>query len=67
MRAQYLVLVDDERDAKKNADKLRPILQSLLFDANKRQAMAVAARGLGKPSAAETAAEAIMGLVGAGR
>jgi UDP-N-acetylglucosamine--N-acetylmuramyl-(pentapeptide) pyrophosphoryl-undecaprenol N-acetylglucosamine transferase len=61
------VLMDDERDAKKNADRLKPILQSLLFDANKRQSMAASARSLGKPAAAEAVAEAVMALVGTDR
>ena len=43
-QAGAAVLMDDERDAKKNADKLRPIMQSLLFDLTKRQTMAMAAR-----------------------
>jgi UDP-N-acetylglucosamine--N-acetylmuramyl-(pentapeptide) pyrophosphoryl-undecaprenol N-acetylglucosamine transferase len=46
------VAMDDERDRKKNAAKLRPILESLLFDAPRRNVMAAAAKSLGKPNAA---------------
>jgi UDP-N-acetylglucosamine--N-acetylmuramyl-(pentapeptide) pyrophosphoryl-undecaprenol N-acetylglucosamine transferase len=47
------LLVDDEKDAKKNAAKLRPAVESLLYDATKRREMCAAARVLGKPDAAE--------------
>jgi UDP-N-acetylglucosamine--N-acetylmuramyl-(pentapeptide) pyrophosphoryl-undecaprenol N-acetylglucosamine transferase len=53
------VLVDDEKNAKKNAQKLRPILESLVYDAPKRKAMAEAARKLGKPGAAVSVAKII--------
>jgi UDP-N-acetylglucosamine--N-acetylmuramyl-(pentapeptide) pyrophosphoryl-undecaprenol N-acetylglucosamine transferase len=61
--ASAAILMDDERDPKKNAEKLRPLMQSLLFDVNKRQSMATAARKLGRPEAAKTVAEAIKGMV----
>jgi len=57
------VLMDDERDARKNADKLRPILESLLYDVSRRQKMSEAAKVLGKPNAATAVAEAIRELV----
>lgn len=53
------VLLDDERDSRKNADKLRPVVESLLYDANKRRAMADAARNLGKPDAAGNVARVL--------
>jgi UDP-N-acetylglucosamine--N-acetylmuramyl-(pentapeptide) pyrophosphoryl-undecaprenol N-acetylglucosamine transferase len=56
------VLMDDEKDQKKNADKLRPILESLLQDASRRQKMADSARALGRPDAAEAVAAAIAEL-----
>ena len=56
------VLMDDEKDAKKNAEKLRPIMQSLLLDANKRLAMASAAKSLGRPAAAEAVAMRIANM-----
>ena len=57
------VLVDDERDAAKNAAKLGPILQPLLADEGKRLAMAGEAKKLGKPGAAEAVAGVIGELV----
>lgn len=57
------VAIDDERDRKKNAAKLRPVLESLLFDAPKRQAMAAAARKLGKPAAAEAVVAEMMRML----
>ncbi len=65
--ANAAALIDDERDAKKNAEKLRPILQTLLFDASKRHAMSTAARALGRPAAADAVADAITKLIGADR
>lgn len=59
-RAGAAVLMDDEKDRRKNAEKLRPAVQSLLYDAPRRRAMADAARKLGKPDAAEAVA-AVMG------
>lgn len=57
------ILMDDERDARKNADKLRPILESLLYDVPRRQKMSDAARGLGRPDAAQAVAQAVRELV----
>src|SRR5690606_1624172 len=50
------ILVDDARDRKANADRLQPLLESLLHDATRRQGMADRARALGKPDAAERVA-----------
>jgi UDP-N-acetylglucosamine--N-acetylmuramyl-(pentapeptide) pyrophosphoryl-undecaprenol N-acetylglucosamine transferase len=61
------VLLDDEKDRKKNADKLRPAVESLLYDADKRRAMADAARELGKPQAADNVAHLITELADANR
>jgi len=57
------VLVDDEKDRKKNADKLRPILESLLYEVPRRQKMSEAAKQLGRPDAAESVAAAVRELV----
>jgi UDP-N-acetylglucosamine--N-acetylmuramyl-(pentapeptide) pyrophosphoryl-undecaprenol N-acetylglucosamine transferase len=46
------VLVDDEKDRRKNALKIKGVIESLLYDADRRRAMADAARKLGKPDAA---------------
>ncbi len=57
------VLVDDEKDRKKNAEKLRPIVESLLYDAPRRKTMAQAAKGLGHPNAACAVANAVAELI----
>lgn len=56
------ILVDDEKDRRKNADKLRPALESVLYDAPKRQAMAAAARKLGQPDAATQVAHVVTAM-----
>lgn len=61
------ILCDDERDRKRNATRLGPLLTSLLYDATRRQAMSAAARQIGHPDAAERVAEVIVQLIGNGR
>ena len=61
------VLLDDERDRKRNAERLRPIVESLLYDADRRVAMSEAARALGKPDAADQVAQVITQMLAAGR
>lgn len=61
------VLIDDEKDARANADKLRPAVESLLYDADRRRRMAEAARALGKPDAAAAVATVVAELAGTGR
>jgi len=61
------VLMDDQKEKKKNAEKLKPIVESLLYDLNKRQAMAAAARKIGRPDAAEAVAARITQMVQIGR
>ena len=56
------VLVDDEKDRLKNAKKLQDVIESLLYDADKRRAMSEAAKKLGKPEAAENVAQLIREL-----
>lgn len=58
------VLLDDEKDRKKNADRLLPVLQSLLYDAPKRRAMAAAAKAMGRPDASASVAAYVAQLVG---
>src|ERR1019366_1642032 len=58
------VLIDDEKDRKKNAAKLKPVIESLFLDAPKRQAMGEAAKKMGRPEAAEAAAKVVWGLMG---
>ena len=61
------ILLDDQKDRIKNADKLTPILESLLFDATKRVTMTRAATSLGRPDAAHAVAQVLIQLASAGR
>ena len=61
------VIVDDERDAKKNALKLSAIVGPLLYDQTKRTTMADAARKLGRPDAAEAVANIVIEMSQKGR
>lgn len=58
------VLLDDEKDRSKNATKLRPTIESLLYDGERRRVMADAARKLGKPRAAEDVACLMTNIAG---
>jgi UDP-N-acetylglucosamine--N-acetylmuramyl-(pentapeptide) pyrophosphoryl-undecaprenol N-acetylglucosamine transferase len=57
------ILMDDEKAAAANAQKLRPILEALLYDAPKRKAMSQAARKLSRPDAAEIIAGVISEMI----
>jgi UDP-N-acetylglucosamine--N-acetylmuramyl-(pentapeptide) pyrophosphoryl-undecaprenol N-acetylglucosamine transferase len=57
------VLLDDLRDAKQNATRLRPVLELLLHDSGRRKSMAESARKQGKPHAAHAVADVILGLI----
>ena len=61
------ILLDDEKDRKKNADKLRPAVESLLYDADKRRNMSDSARKLGKPHAADNVAQLVTEMAAASR
>ena len=61
------VLVDDEKDRKANAEKLRPTVESLLCDGERRRAMATAAKTLGRPDAAGNVAQVLTGMITSGR
>jgi UDP-N-acetylglucosamine--N-acetylmuramyl-(pentapeptide) pyrophosphoryl-undecaprenol N-acetylglucosamine transferase len=56
------VLIDDEKDRRRNADKLRPAVESLLYDADRRKRMGDAAQKLGKPDAASAVAQVVSEL-----
>lgn len=58
------VLVDDEKDRAKNAAKLRPVVEQLMFDGDRRLAMAEKSKALGKPDAAERVARLMLDLPG---
>jgi len=61
--AEAAILLDDARDKKQNAEQLKPVLESLLYDAPKRQAMARHARNLGKPDAAVAVAKILLDMM----
>ena len=56
-------LLDDEKDAGRNAAKLRPMLAALWGDEEKRSRRAEAARQLGRPDAAAAVADVVAGLL----
>jgi len=56
-------LLDDEKDRRKNAEKLRPMLEKLSSDATARLHMSEKARTLGKPAAAERVADEVTKLL----
>ena len=58
-QAGAAALLDDTKDAAKNSELLRPILESLMYDQDRRQTMAGAASQLGRPRAAAEVAAAI--------
>lgn len=53
------VLLDDEKERKKNAQKLTDAIEPLLYDVDRRKSMAEAAKKLGKPEAADTVAQLV--------
>jgi UDP-N-acetylglucosamine--N-acetylmuramyl-(pentapeptide) pyrophosphoryl-undecaprenol N-acetylglucosamine transferase len=61
------VIVDDEKDRKVNAEKLRPTVELLLCDGDRRRSMAAAARQMGKPDAAANVAQVLVGMITSGR
>ena len=56
------ILLDDAKDAKKNAANLRPALEPLLRDATRRRSMAEAAKKLSHPDAATRVAQLLAEL-----
>lgn len=61
------MLCDDAMDRKKNAERLVPMLEALLYDTPKRTAMGQAARKLGMPGAAGNVAQVLAEIMPAGR
>jgi UDP-N-acetylglucosamine--N-acetylmuramyl-(pentapeptide) pyrophosphoryl-undecaprenol N-acetylglucosamine transferase len=61
------VLVNDLKDRKANAAQLRPVLESLLYDADRRTAMSEAAGNLGKPDASDAVAGVLTQMLAGGR
>lgn len=60
------VMLDDTKDAGSNARNLRPVLESLLTDEVRRQSMASAARGLGRPESATVIASVLRAVAASG-
>ena len=50
------IIVEDAKDRDQNAATLKPVVESLMYDAARRQKMADAAKAIGKPDAAERVA-----------
>jgi UDP-N-acetylglucosamine--N-acetylmuramyl-(pentapeptide) pyrophosphoryl-undecaprenol N-acetylglucosamine transferase len=61
------MLCDDAMDRKKNAERLVPMLEALLYDTPHRTAMGNAARKLGRIDAAEAVAKVLTEIMSAGR
>ncbi len=59
------ILLEDARATRPNAERLRPVLESLMHDSNRRGAMATAAKALGRPDAARAVANVVAELIGA--
>ena len=57
------VVQSDAKDAAANAASLRPTLESLLYDADRRNRMSAAARAAAKPTAAADVAEGLIALI----
>jgi UDP-N-acetylglucosamine--N-acetylmuramyl-(pentapeptide) pyrophosphoryl-undecaprenol N-acetylglucosamine transferase len=58
-------ILDDEKDANKNSEKMRPLLESLMYDDQRRLQVAEAARQLGKSDASDRVAQALARYVAA--
>lgn len=67
VEAGAAMLCDDAMDRKKNAEKLVPMLEALLYDASRRTGMGEAARKLGVVGAAGNVAGVLGEIMGAGR
>jgi UDP-N-acetylglucosamine--N-acetylmuramyl-(pentapeptide) pyrophosphoryl-undecaprenol N-acetylglucosamine transferase len=57
------ILLDDVKDRRKNAQKLKPTVEALLYDGDRRRAMAGAARKIGKPDAAGNVAKVLATMI----
>ena len=57
------VLVDDVKDRKQNAERLRPTVEALLYDGERRREMSVAARKIGRPDAAGNVANVLTSMI----
>jgi UDP-N-acetylglucosamine--N-acetylmuramyl-(pentapeptide) pyrophosphoryl-undecaprenol N-acetylglucosamine transferase len=57
------VLLDDVKDRRKNAERLKPAVETLLYDGDRRRAMAGAAKKIGKPDAAGSVAKVLTAMI----
>jgi UDP-N-acetylglucosamine--N-acetylmuramyl-(pentapeptide) pyrophosphoryl-undecaprenol N-acetylglucosamine transferase len=62
-RAGAALIIDDAKDARRNALAIKTVLHSLLYDDARRGLMAEAARLAGKPQAADAIAAEIVALI----
>jgi UDP-N-acetylglucosamine:LPS N-acetylglucosamine transferase len=62
-RAGAARICDDAMDAAKNADRLTPLLEGLLYDAAARKVMSDNARKIGRPDAAKNVAEVLSEMI----
>jgi UDP-N-acetylglucosamine--N-acetylmuramyl-(pentapeptide) pyrophosphoryl-undecaprenol N-acetylglucosamine transferase len=60
--ANAAMILDDHKDRKANAARLVPLLQSLLYDATRRQTMAANAHKLAHPAASDAVATTLLDL-----
>jgi UDP-N-acetylglucosamine--N-acetylmuramyl-(pentapeptide) pyrophosphoryl-undecaprenol N-acetylglucosamine transferase len=67
VNAGAAILLNDQKERDKNVVKLRPAIESLLYDAPRRAAMSAAAKSLGKPNAAENVAQVVREIAIANR
>ena len=61
------VLLEDQKDPRKNADNLRPAVETLITDVHRRAAMSEAARRIARPDAADRVAAVITEFASSGR
>jgi UDP-N-acetylglucosamine--N-acetylmuramyl-(pentapeptide) pyrophosphoryl-undecaprenol N-acetylglucosamine transferase len=61
------MMLDDQKDRAKNGAALKPVLEQLINDANKRNEMSLAARTLARPDAADAVAGVMMELLASDR
>jgi UDP-N-acetylglucosamine--N-acetylmuramyl-(pentapeptide) pyrophosphoryl-undecaprenol N-acetylglucosamine transferase len=64
VKAGGAFLCDDAMDRKKNAERLRPLLEQLLYDASKRAAMGAAAKAIARGDAAMNVAKVMSEMAG---
>lgn len=62
-KAGAAFICDDAMDRKKNGEKLVPMLEALLYDADRRKKMSDAAKSLGKPQAAMSVARVLSEMI----